>query len=102
MNLLGFEVDAEVSVSRGRIDAALELDDKVYIMEFKYENCEQDAAPEKKQKLFEATLDKGMKQIKDKGYYKKYMGSGKKIILVAFAFLGRDDIKMRVSSEPVT
>ena len=96
MNLLGFDVDAEVSVSGGRIDAVLELDDKVYVMEFKYENCPPDASPEEKQKLFGKALDEGIKQIKDRGYTKKYLGSDKEIYQVTFAFLGRDDIEMMI------
>ena len=95
MNLLGFDIDAEVSVSGGRIDATLELDDKVYIMEFKYKGCDPEATPEGKRKLFDNVLEEGMKQIKDRGYAKKYIGSGKTIYLAAFAFLGRDNIEMR-------
>ena len=98
LNLFGFETDAEVSVSGGRIDSILELDDKVYILELKYAPCPSDAMPEEKQSLFEKALDDGMAQIKDKGYAKKYVKSGKKVYLVAFAFLGRDAIEMRVES----
>ena len=97
MNLLGFDIDSEVSVSGGRIDGVLELDDKVYVMEFKYENCEPDAALETKRMLFEKSLSEGMKQIEDRGYYKKYLGSGKTIYKAAFAFLGRDDIDIITS-----
>ena len=97
MNLLGFDVDAEVSVSGGRIDGVLEIDDKVYIMEFKYEPCPSDATPEVKQELFNTALEKGMMQIEDRGYCKKYAGSGKNIYQAAFAFLGRDDIAMATS-----
>jgi len=96
ITLLGFEIAAEVSVSGGRIDAVLELEDKAYIIEFKYESCEPDAAPEEKQKLIEKALDGGMEQIKGRGYAAKYAGSGKKVHLAAFAFLGRDEIEMRV------
>jgi hypothetical protein len=39
----------------------------------------------------------GIRQIKDKGYIKKYEGMGKKIYHVAFAFIGRDDIEMEFS-----
>ena len=95
MNLLGFDIHAEVSVSGGRIDATLELPDMAYIMEFKYENCDLDTAPEEKQKLFEKALDEGMEQIKDRGYADKYAGSGKTVHLAALAFLGRDEIEMR-------
>ena len=99
MNLLGFDIDAEVSVSSGSIDGVLELDDKVYIIEFKYEGCPSDAEPEIKKRLFEEALEKGMKQIEDRGYYKKYTVSGKKIYQAAFAFLGRDEIEMVTKKE---
>jgi len=94
MNILGFEVDAEVSVSGGRIDATLDLDDKVYILEFKYVDCGPGANPEVKQELFSKALNDGLKQITDRGYAKKYAGSGKTIYQAAFAFLGREDIDM--------
>ena len=95
MNVLGFDINAEVQTSNGRIDAVLELEDMVYIMEFKYRYCEQDAPPETKSKLFKEALDEGLKQIQDREYYKKYVGSEKKIYQAAFAFLGRDDIGMK-------
>jgi len=96
MTLLGFDMDTEVSVSRGRIDAVLEFEDKVYVMEFKYKNCTADASEKEKQGLFAEALDEGMKQIKDRGYSAKYKGSGKEIYHAAFAFLGRDEIELRV------
>ena len=88
--------DAEVSVSKGRIDAVLELDDKVYIVEFKYKDCKQGISEKDKRDIAEAALDEGLNQIKDRGYHKKYIGCGKTIYHVAFVFLGRDDIEMRV------
>jgi hypothetical protein len=94
MNVLGFNIDAEVSVSRGRIDAILELDDKVYIFEFKYKDCPQEASAEEKQKLSRASLDEAMTQIKDRGYQQKYEGGNKKVYQAAFVFLGRDNIEM--------
>ena len=94
MSLLGFDMDLEVSVSKGRIDAVLELADKIYIMEFKYVKYEDGASPESKQKLFAEALKKGMKQIENKGYSDKYAGNGKKIYRSVFAFLGRDEIEM--------
>lgn len=73
----------------------LELSDKAYIMEFKYEYCGKDAPPEEKRRLFDKALGEGMKQIKDRGYSSKFAGSGKAVYQAAFAFLGRDDIEMR-------
>jgi len=98
MTLLGFEMDAEVSVSKGRVDAILELDDKIYVMEFKYVKCPRNANDDLRKKLFKTALDKAMKQINDRGYGDKYEGSGKTVIKAAFAFLGRDDIEMTVES----
>ena len=46
--------------------------------------------------ITDAKLDEAMAQIHERGYYKKFEGSGKKIYLTAFAFLGRDIIDMRV------
>ena len=94
MTILGFDTDAEVSVSRGRVDAILELSDKVYIVEFKYKDCPPGESAEDKQKLFSQALEEGMAQIIEKRYDKKYAGSGKVVYRAAFAFLGRDDIEM--------
>ena len=96
MNILGFEMEAEVSTAWGRIDATLELDDNIYVMEFRYESCPPGASPEEKQKLFAKALDDGMNQIDDRKYAQKYEGSGKTIHKAVFAFLGRDDIEMRL------
>ena len=100
MNLLGFEVDAEASVSGGRIDATLELEDRVYVFEFKYENCSPEATEELKREIFDKTLKAGMRQLEDRGYAKKFEGRGKDIYQAAFAFLGRDDIEMAVCVQP--
>jgi hypothetical protein len=96
MSILGFDMDAEVSTSKGRIDAVLELVDKVYVLEFKYMGCAPDATPDEKRKLFDKALEEGLQQIIDRGYADKYIGGGKEIFQAAFAFLGRDDIEMRV------
>ena len=101
LSLLGFDTSVEVSVAGGRIDAVLELVNTVYIMELKYEDGSTllsggGAAEDKKRKLFDKALYEGMKQIESKGYANKYTGSGKVIYKAVFAFLGRDEIEMRV------
>ena len=96
MNVLGFDLGAEVSTATGRIDAVLDLGDKVYVMEFKYRDCPPEATAEDKAALFQEALEEGINQIKDRGYSKKYSASGKKIYHAAFAFLGRDNIEMMV------
>jgi hypothetical protein len=97
MNVLGLDMNVEVSVSKGRVDAVIEMNDKVYVMELKYMGCKPDAGDEEKMKLRAEALEKGMAQIHEKEYYKKYLGIGKTVYLAAFAFLGRDDIDMQVS-----
>jgi len=96
MTVLGFDINAEVSVAGGRIDATLEKDDKVYIIEFKYKGCPVDTDAETKRGLFDSALDEGMEQIISRGYARKYESSGKKIYQAVFAFIGRDDIELRV------
>ena len=97
LKLLGFDADAEVSVSGGRVDAVLEFGERVYVMEFKYAECAANASAEEKRELSERTLDEGMKQIEERSYAKRYTGSGKTVCKAAFAFLGRDEIQMRLS-----
>ena len=98
MILLGFDMSVEISTSRGRIDATLELGDIVYVMDFKYEKCPPDASDDTKKKLFDTALEKAINQIKDRGYADKYIGSGKAIYKAAFVFLGRDEIELRVEN----
>ena len=97
MSMLGFDMDVEVSTSRGRADAVLELDNIIYVMEFKYVKCPPDAGAEEKRELSEAALSEAIAQINEKGYAAKYNGRGKSICIAAFAFLGRDDIWGRYS-----
>ena len=86
----------EMATSRGRIDAVLELEDKAYVIEFKYRDCAPDAPPDKKRRLFDEALEEGMRQINEKGYADKFEGSGKAVYKAAFAFLGRDEIELAV------
>ena len=95
LRLLGFDIEAEISVS-GRIDAVLELKDKLYIIEFKYRDCEMHTPIDIKKKLFDEMLKEGFNQIKAKNYETRYICGGKTIFRVVLAFLGRDDIEMSV------
>ncbi|HHJ50179.1 MAG TPA: AAA family ATPase, partial [Phaeodactylibacter sp.] len=56
--------------ARGRVDAIVELEDKVYCFEFKLNRSAAEA----------------LEQIKSKGYIDRYRHSGKKIILVGVNF----------------
>lgn len=65
LKVLGFNIESEDETNLGRIDSVIELDNIVYIMEFK-------------------TSDSSiaMAQIKDKKYYEKYLIKDKLIVLV--------------------
>ncbi len=66
----GVNAHSEVLTCDGRIDLVMEFSDKIYILEFK---CNQSA---------EAAL----KQIREKGYEKKYTKTGKNIFLIGINF----------------
>jgi len=68
--LLGITIHTEVRTSRGRIDAVAELDDAIYIFEFKLHGRAEGA----------------LQQIHDKDYYGKYANTGKRIVLIGAAF----------------
>jgi len=68
--LIGITINTEVRNSRGRIDAVVEVDNIIYIFEFK---------------LY-GTAAEALAQIHDKDYYGKYTGTGKRIVLVGAAF----------------
>ena len=67
---LGYYATSEVSTSRGRIDAVVETQNSIYILEFKVNDTAQNA----------------LKQIKEKKYADKYLNQNKKIILIGVSF----------------
>ncbi|MGM0379732.1 MAG: AAA family ATPase [Bacillota bacterium] len=74
MNLLGADVKAEVLTDKGRIDGILEFEDIIYIIEFKTGDAKS-----------------GLKQIKEKKYYEKYIDLNKEIFLLSIGgFLDKD------------
>ncbi|MCP4347395.1 MAG: ATP-binding protein [Desulfobacterales bacterium] len=66
----GALVRTEVLTSQGRLDIAVEFDDKVYVIELK---CNQSS-------------EKAVRQILDKKYYEKYMKTGRNIYLMGIGF----------------
>ncbi len=70
--LMGQFVEAEVISLKGRADCIVELDDKVYIFEFKLMSA---GSPED-----------AIAQIKETGYAEPHKASGKEIILLGVAF----------------
>jgi hypothetical protein len=80
MNVLGFKTHGEIMTGSGRIDAVLEQPDTIVVSELKYHSKTKTST----------LLRHAMKQIHDKKYYEKYLGTGKKIILLGLAFSGKE------------
>lgn len=68
--MLGVQVDAEVVTNRGRIDAVVELDDHIFLFEFKLNGSAQEA----------------LNQIKEKEYVQKYSLVGKPLTCIGANF----------------
>jgi hypothetical protein len=77
---MGFKVQGEISTNIGRIDAVWQLPDVTVVTEIKYHVDSQ----------LDKLLDEAMMQIHDRRYYEAYLVSGKKIILMAIAFSGKN------------
>lgn len=68
--LLGYRIRVEENTNKGRMDAVVETEDRIYIFEFKL-NMDAEAA---------------MKQIKERAYFQKYLRTSKALTLVGVAF----------------
>jgi len=71
---LGFHIIGEDVTNKGRIDLTIELQEAIYIIEFKVD----------------AKSGEALKQIKDKKYYEKYINHNKDIYLVGIEFETKD------------
>ena len=69
LKLSGAVVMPEEATNRGRIDAVVETEKKIYVMEFKL-----------------GSESEAMAQIKHRKYYEKYLGCGKEIVLMGVGF----------------
>jgi Holliday junction resolvase-like predicted endonuclease len=79
LNMLGFHVEAEVSTSRGRIDAVWTWKERAVIIEVKYVS----------KGALKTLLDTAMEQITEKGYYERYAATHRRVARLAVAFSGR-------------
>jgi hypothetical protein len=70
--LCGFHIHSEVSTAQGRIDALMQVENQVYIFEFKLNQ----------------SAEAAMAQIHERGYYKQFLGQDKDIYLVGINFSG--------------
>ena len=69
LKLCGAQIAAEDPTNIGRLDAVLETETNIYILEFKI-GSERDA----------------LEQIKQMRYHEKYLSSGKEIVLIGIGF----------------
>ncbi|MDR1531545.1 MAG: PD-(D/E)XK nuclease domain-containing protein, partial [Clostridiales bacterium] len=92
MQLLGFNIEAEVSVSGGRVDGILELPNAVYVMEVKYRRHEGEG-------VLEDALKECFAQIEARGYCARYAGSGKTVYKTAVAVAGRGEVRVKHEKE---
>ena len=68
--LLGISITAESRTNNGRIDAVATNENFVFVFEFKLDKSSEVA----------------LSQIKEREYFRRYMNSGKKIILIGVNF----------------
>lgn len=73
LKLLGFEIISEEMTNNGRIDAVIRFSDKIYILEFKFNNSED-------------LSDEALQQIKDKEYAMKFTIEKKDIFGIGVSF----------------
>jgi len=87
--LLGAEIKLEEQAI-GRVDAILETDDLVYIIEFKFS----------KEGKMENILAKALKQIQEKKYFEAYLSDKRKVLLLGVGFLGKEEIDLKLENLP--
>ncbi len=84
--LLGAKIRLEEAQSIGRVDAILETESYLYVIEFKYAETGK----------METLLKKALAQIHEKKYYQPYLAESRKILLLAVGFLGNREIGLKI------
>jgi hypothetical protein len=79
LNMLGFHVEAEVSTSRGRIDAVWTWKERAVNAEVKYAS----------KGALKTLLDTAMEQIKERGYCERYAATHQRLARLAVVFSGK-------------
>ncbi len=74
LSSIGVQLIVEDCTNKGRIDMSVEMDDTIYLIEFKVDMPE----------------EKVLEQIKSKDYAEKYQSRGKKIILIGIGFSSKE------------
>ncbi len=71
---LGIYIHSEVNTSKGSIDAVVQTDTHIYILEFKLDK----------------SADQALEQIQDKGYADKFLNEKKKVLAVGVNFSSKE------------
>ena len=81
LSLMGLRLNLEVLTDKGRIDGILELEDKTYLIEFKYGKAGSD---------IKKLTEKAVKQIKEKKYYERFSNKDTPLILLGVGFIDKE------------
>ncbi len=79
--LMGVEIDLEVLTDKGRIDGVLELEKKIYLIEFKYG---------KAGSQMDRLTDKAIKQIETKNYGERFLNESRPLIYLGVGFADKE------------
>jgi hypothetical protein len=79
--LMGVEIDLEVLTDKGRIDGVLELENKIYLIEFKYA---------KAGSQMDRLTDKAIKQIQEKNYGERFLNDSRPRVVLGVGFTGKE------------
>jgi len=75
LSLLSLESQSEIITNKGRIDLVISTSIHIYIFEFK----------------LNSTPEIALAQIKQRGYYQRFLHHGKNVVLVGLSFTSKDD-----------
>ena len=87
---IGVAVHSEASSSHGRADMVVEIDDQVFVIEFKMAEYAAAAGTEEVTQAAADALKAAFEQMRRRGYGDKYRASGRKVHLIAVA-CGREE-----------
>jgi hypothetical protein len=79
--LMGVEIDLEVLTDKGRVDGVLALEEKIYLIEFKYGKAGTD---------METLTQNAIQQILDKNYGERFLNDTRPRLLLGVGFAGKE------------
>jgi hypothetical protein len=79
--LMGVEIDLEVLTDKGRIDGVLTLEDKIYLIEFKYG---------KAGTKMDTLTNNAVQQIRDKNYGERFLNDTRPRLLLGIGFIEKE------------